>query len=592
MTLTFFDAADKTLFSRPDAESASWTVEEMTLTAVFPYVAGKEILRGMRVGFTDDDGNFQAFEVRKVKTTEPDHYQEISAEHIAVAELTDEVYPAAKITDETAGAVLADVLDGTLWSVGRNTASGTSSANFSNSQVWSLVRSIESNWNVYITPRITVNSTGITGRYLDIAPAKGAWRGIRLSVDKNADEVGVTVDDTETVTAMYGYGGKDADGNTLTFADVVWSATSSHPAKPRGQTYIEDPAATAAYGRNGRPRYAFWSNSGIKDASVLLQKTWAYLKTTNAPKVSIDGTVTDLHRLGYADEPLRLHDLAIVEIAQTGTQLQKEIIRLTVDLIDPTNTRVTIGAYIPNIIYIDRDTNDKARGGGGGGRGNTPNEDEYQEFVTNFARNQYMIEQNAQHIARNGSILQQAGMYLDANNVLVYATDNERNVASMIKTQADRISLVVEGTGDNASIKRAAIILAINRGVSSASISADVIDIDGMVQKLTSKAVIAESLTSLTSLIVRGSNSTFEGSISAAGTIGANEGFFTGGNTATWQSKDVVTSLSTTRVATAARYFAITDANMSGITGALSANPLNTVTGNTTKIYYLGRTPT
>ena len=136
MTLTFFDAADKTLFSRPDAESASWTVEEMTLTAVFPFVADKEILRGMRVGFTDDDGNFQAFEVRKVKTSEPDHYQEISAEHIAVAELTDEVYESAEITDETAGAVLADVLDGTLWSVGRNTASGTSSADFSTSQVW------------------------------------------------------------------------------------------------------------------------------------------------------------------------------------------------------------------------------------------------------------------------------------------------------------------------------------------------------------------------------------------------------------------------------------------------------------------------
>ena len=202
MTFTFFDAADKVLFARNDAESATWTVEELSLDLLFPFIPAKEIRRGMRVGFTDADGVFQPFEIRKVKTYEPDHYQELTCEHIAVAELTDEIYLDAEVTDETAASVLADVLTGTLWEVGTSTAENISSTNISTATVWSIVRTIESDWNVYIKPRVTVDNTGITGRYLDIVPAEGTWRGIRLSVEKNADEVGVTVDDTETVTAM------------------------------------------------------------------------------------------------------------------------------------------------------------------------------------------------------------------------------------------------------------------------------------------------------------------------------------------------------------------------------------------------------
>ena len=98
-----------------------------------------------------------------------------------------------------------------------------------------------------------------------------------------------------------------------------------------------------------------------------MQKTWETLKTISEPKISISGTVADLKRLGYNDQPLRLHDLAIVEIEETGELFYKEIIMLDIDLVDPSNTRVDIGDYIPNIVYINRDTANKAYGGGGGG---------------------------------------------------------------------------------------------------------------------------------------------------------------------------------------------------------------------------------
>ena len=502
MNFLFFNAAGQPLFSRDDAEQAEHTHEEMSLYALFPYDQDKVIQRGMRIGYTDSLGVFQAFEIRKAKTYEPDHYQEITAEHIAISELTDEFFSAVEWTNITAGAALTALLTGTLWSVGTDTSSGTSSANIGNGNVWQDVRTIESNWNVMIAPRITVNASGITGRYLDIAPAGGTWRGLRLSLEKNLDDAAVTWDDSNLKTALFGYGKSvETNGTTapLTFASVTWTATANHPAKPSGQTYIEDPDATAAYGRNGRARFGFYQNGDISDPEVLLEKTWETLKTVNVPDVSIDGTVHDLHRLGYTDVPLRLHDLALVEIRQTGVTLQKEIIRYTEDLLNPLNSRVTIGTYIPNIIYIERQTANRARGGrGGGSGGQTEREYELSEFGTEITANKYQINLRAyqRDMTNVENILMDSGVAISAQGTIIYANNNLNDMKASINTQADRISLVVEGTGANAHIKPAAIVASINgqTGSSHILISADQIDIDGIVTALTAKNVAVGDL--------------------------------------------------------------------------------------------------
>jgi hypothetical protein len=56
-------------------------------------------------------------------------------------------------------------------------------------------------------------------------------------------------------------------------------------------------------------------------------------------------------------------------------------------------------------------------------------------------------------------------------------TDKTNELRSSISQQADRISLVVEGTGENAHIRRAQIVAAINNGSSSVLIDADQIKI-------------------------------------------------------------------------------------------------------------------
>ena len=437
MECVFLNAAGVTLFVRDDMLSGHWVQQEMNVSAEFPYKAGKVIQIGQRMAFRDPaTDTIEVFEVVNVQNHEAEKTCTVTADHICIAELSDEHINTTEITNKTASEALSTALTGTLWSVGTNTASGAQNGNFSRGSVWDAVCEIQKNWNVYITPRVVISSGVITGRYLDIAPAEGVWRGLRLSIRKNLLDPIVTYDDTEVYTALYGYGGNvdkpqatgDDKTEELTFADQVWTATSAHPAKPSGQTYLEWPEKTALYGRNGRARYGYYQNANIKDASVLLEKTWESLKLASEPKITVAGTCVDLYRLGYGGQPIRLHDIALVEIEETGELLHKQIVCCDVDLINPDGTRPEIGDYIPNIIYINRDTNKKAGGGGGGrGPGSMTNlEDDEEKLYTQFANDGQKI-----------------GMFVGTKNGIDYA-------------KADQIALYInESSGDTIALIRA-----------------------------------------------------------------------------------------------------------------------------------------
>ena len=593
MDCIFLNAAGTTLFARDDMESGHWVQQEMNLTADFPFVSGKKIERGMRIAFRSPvDDSLQVFEVRIVTNQEPDHYQQITAEHIALAELSDEHINSTEITNKTAAQALTTALTGTLWSVGNNTASGTQSADFSRGSVWDAVGTIQQNWNVYITPRVVISSAGaITGRYLDIAPAYGTWRGVRLSVRKNMLDPAVTYDDEDVYTALYGYGGNvevaqtsgDDKTEELTFADVVWGSTSSHPAKPSGQTYLEWPEKTALYGRNGRPRFGYYQNGSIKDANVLLQKTWESLKQCCEPKISITGTVVDLYRLGYHDEPIQLHDTAIVDIEETGEQFSKQIICCDIDLIDPTGSRVEIGDYIPNIVYINRETAKKASGGGGGGggRGMTKLEDEESKYATWFEKTDRLIGmvagiKDGDDYIKVGEIClaindsDESIAVVNADHVNISATSTAHLLSGSIVYDAQGRLVLKESTGggiytehtsggttttvgiwDQGNLTGGVMVQQINGQTGTKlTLQADVIDINGVITALESKAISCGNLDvqgtiDATGTIYSEVNLYAEGNVICNGKIVADS-FEAGGtnHAISWKSQTVVTSVS------------------------------------------------
>lgn len=439
-------------FYRSDAEQAEWTQEEMSLICTFP-LNEKVIERGMTVLFADPATNaIQAYEIRNLSTFKAEGYQQFTAEDIVISELTDCHIPEEiELTNVSTTSALNQILSGTGWSVGTVATNPTSSGDIGRGTVWQGAIAIRNNWNVNFLTRVTIGANGITGKYIDIVTTGGTWRGLRLSIDKNTADPCVTYDDSELYTALYAYGASYTEGSTietqhtveLNIAGVSWAKTSDHPAKPSGQKYLEWPEKTALYGRNGRPRFGHYQNTDIKDANVLIQKCWETLKTCSDPKVSITGTVTDLRRMGYADEPLRLYDMAIVDFGDAV--MYKQIIKLTVNLLDPTGNTPTIGDYIPNIIYINRETENFATGGGSGvgGRGGrgTRNKKQQGEFETTIAQNERNIILEARQVDENRNILRQAGMQIDPiTGVLIYAEDTENMVGSKFRVQSNRIT--------------------------------------------------------------------------------------------------------------------------------------------------------
>ena len=519
----FFTINDTVLFHRNDAEQAEWTHQEFHLNATFPYVKEKEIQRGMRIGFEDSFGRFQLFEIRNVKTQEPDHSQTISAEHIVISELTDRHLMKYKPDDVvSAQTAITALLTGTGWSIGTCTSTATHKPDLEMTSVWAALTDVRDMMGLRLDPYVTVSSTAVTGRYINVVDNVGVWRGVRLSINKNIEQVGVTYDDTNLVTAVYGYGaalddeytppsrptsesgtsgsgtsgsgsgGSSESGTQLsndsndrpgagsstgsgsssssstdygadyvTIKNVVWTQTTEHPAKPDGQLYLEDPSATALYGRNGQPRFGFYSNSNVSDPDELISLCWEALQRQNKPQVTVDCTISQLHSLGLAGEQIQIGDTVRVEIEPIGAMIEIMCICLTEDLLDPENTRPTIGRYIKDIVYITKEE-DRAAGGGGGGGGGGANEDKIEQeksVYTKFDRTDEYILLQAVSIQQVEGALNTAysEIYMNAQEIaleVTRATGAEATLSSRISLNADNITLeVTRATNAEAAIQ-------------------------------------------------------------------------------------------------------------------------------------------
>lgn len=125
---------------------------------------------------------------------------------------------------------------------------------------------------------------------------------------------------------------------------------------------------------------------------------------------------------------------------------------------------------------------------------------------------------------KTGKVLQQAGMKLDANGLLVYADDNVNMVGARFNVQADKIGMVVGTNSQGNYIKAGEITLAINNaGESEAHIDANKVYIGN--EKSTTVINGKCSLSDVTATYIAGKIATLSiltvSSIAASGTISA-----------------------------------------------------------------------
>lgn len=282
-----------------------------------------------------------------------------------------------------------------------------------------------------------------------------------LSVNQKNDDNGVTVTDTEIKTydntvsqASYGIIEKTAD---IDLEDVVdadtWAAEFlARRAAPEVRIVIDGWALRAITGETwDEARLGEVARVALPDYSETLEER---VVNVNYPELIFgDG----------ADKPLE---------------------RVTVQLANATES------FSETISQLKKEQKKTARAGRGAARGGASAGE-----LENWA----IVTQHHGEVLDDSGVteLYESGIEVDAQEGITIYTLGQGFISqhAEVKVQRDRISLVVEGTGANASIKAASIVAAINDTGSSVTISADKILLQGSTtidQLMTGRAAISK----------------------------------------------------------------------------------------------------
>jgi hypothetical protein len=427
MDFKFLDYMDALIFVRADAVRAVVEEHNKLFKATFPLIADTRIERGMRIVFVDEDANgadlVRYFEVRNEVTSCAAGTQEIEAEDLLMAELTDSMMDSINVSHGAWNDVVETILYTTIWQMGNTIPSlpsetveydvytidrpnasyldlraspssgAKSKGRYKNGTEVRKVSTYNSAWlkvsvggktgymyTSYLTfertvtvsglptitmtetyksrydlliavldkvglrpiPRIVRSGSALT-RYVDFDLTQlDAFRGNRIEIDRNAYADSIETSDRGLYTRVYPVG---KDG--LTIASVLWDTANGNPGiSPSGYAWVEDPAATALYGRQGiYPRTTMVEFSDIDNAVDLINAGWEWLQAANYPTVSVSLSNYDLAALGYGGKPLIYGELVNVILSPIDQLYQLNVVELTRDLENRANTQVTIGAF-------------------------------------------------------------------------------------------------------------------------------------------------------------------------------------------------------------------------------------------------------
>lgn len=276
----------------------------------------------------------------------------------------------------------------------------------------------------------------------------------------------------------------------------------------------------------------------------------AFFANRAAPQLQIQIDGLELKKITGLDwDESRICELCRVALPEYSESIEQRVITINYPDLYKTPERVSVS--LANVLpSYTNSLNDLARETSVLASENRYTERYESSFVKRFAI-----------YDKQGNILKQAGMELNANGMLVYADDGENMVGSRFEVQANRIGMVVGTINGVDYIKAGEIALSINQqtGQSAVKISGDMvdinasqtlvinaahIDINGIVTALQSYNVAVSTLTagsaSITGDLSVGGNFNVATLIATAFTASS---IYYDQHYATWQSESVVYSI-------------------------------------------------
>lgn len=176
-----------------------------------------------------------------------------------------------------------------------------------------------------------------------------------------------------------------------------------------------------------------------------------YLNKHKDPRVSVEISAEELSSVtGESFDTFTIGKLFRLALIDYGVTIEEVITGLSwSDVYDSPQDMIVYLADEEDIAINFLHDLDAKGGSGGGGGALKQQEEIWKEYFTRFEQSDYHFDLVANHVDENMSILQQAGLYIDSNGVLQYATDNEKNLMSHIHVQAGRIDIVSQKVDDN-----------------------------------------------------------------------------------------------------------------------------------------------
>lgn len=370
---------------------------------------------------------------------------------------------------------------------------------------------------------------------------KGKTVAAEGRLSRNVKSATVTYDDTELVTRCWYQKFNSSGDGTWTYQDA---STKSRYGIVEGKV----------------------STSSDMTSDEVSATVNAYLEDHKEPRISISIEADELAQItGESMDKFVVGTLCRLALPEYKTSQTAHINSVTWDDVynSPRSVTVNLGDEEDTVVTFLHNLDSSGSGGGGGGKAKDDEDSKANKLSTGILKTDERVSITAKQTDSIGNILEKAGIVVTSDGVMSYAMkgtvssiiqqtansltstirntksglesqiqqtesriqatirNTKNNLQSQITQESNRISLVVEGTGSNAKIKPASIVAAINNGESSIVISANHVNLDGLVHATDLTADYFQSkISSISNLSTN--NVTVNGGLTCSGRVTGN----------------------------------------------------------------------
>lgn len=476
-------------------------------TAITQVLAKDAPEYGEHFGFRCVDGRFRLFRVENVEINDEAGTCMISGTDAAIAELDSSVVTYLPMQNTTAAKAITACLQGTGWTVGRQTGNGEiniESAYFATR--WTAIKNAAAAGGVRAVPYYEFSGNRITAKKVDVLDKTPVFSGLIYTRRRGAQNIHI-IREGAPYGRVYPVGkivGSEEPPEQVTIADAVWSRANGDPAdKPAGQLYIDLPGAIS------KAEYVF-EDKKETDPAKLMQKGFDDLQSRQKPKATGTANISEMERMpGYEHMRAEMWTLAVIR-AETGESVETTIINVERYYVHTELTKITVGDEDANEMALENmlsrmqtDLVETGRVAGGGRAGAGEAKQMILQAEELIQLNSKKIEANAEQItlrAFSADVLKLADE-TEVNFREVYLDiDLDRAEISATKTIVNNITnevstinatLTVQAEKIESRVSKDGVISSINQTAEEIKIQASKINLSGYVTMSAFEAEIA-----------------------------------------------------------------------------------------------------